>query len=89
MTYTEKQLQRLALAKQLYTPGTEYHCAEYKWRTSKNHPEFTIRADSDLRFHNNDPNKIDAFGIGFIYYKGIWADIIKHGKPINTDYDIF
>ena len=82
MTHTDEQTKLLALARQLYPPGTVYMCVN-------DETKYTIRPNDKLRFYEGNPNKIDDFGIGFVYYEGQWAKIITYNKPINTDYDIF
>lgn len=52
-----------------YPPGTVYYCDFLK-------KEFTIKNNTILRYHRNK-HEIDASGIGFVYFHGVWSPIIK------------
>lgn len=71
---SEEREDLLAEAYRRYPPGTVYKCAGNVLG------KYTVKSDTTFRYYSSDNTQIDAHGLGFVYYKGKWAEIVEAEK---------
>ncbi len=77
-----KEEDLLEEAKRRYPIGTKYYCVE---GTCSGKQIVRAGKEYELRYYNREKTRIDAVGMGFIYSKGKWAEIIEEKPKSSTE----